>query len=236
MGAVEEVGVLEQVGLVGEDLLDAERPLLIPGMGKAEGLVPGWQLDGPGSGASRQRHPERFEDDAGHVVFRLLLREAEGVDLHAVAETTQPRVGDAPSFRAIRSHMAVKARILQVSSTKRMPALQKKDAPDDRRQFFRRQLTGVPDGVDHADGRRQGECQFLHRCGSRLLQVVTAHVDGVPPGGMPDGPGHRVDDETPARGGRENVGASGEVLLDDVVLGGAGEEAALTPVVSAWAT
>jgi hypothetical protein len=42
--AVEDVRVLEQVGLVGEDLLCAQRELLIPRPGQAEGLVPGRQL------------------------------------------------------------------------------------------------------------------------------------------------------------------------------------------------
>ncbi len=40
-GALEEVGVLQQVGFVGEDLLDAQGPLLVPGPGQAERLVPG---------------------------------------------------------------------------------------------------------------------------------------------------------------------------------------------------
>src|SRR5206468_3489524 len=42
--AVEQVLVLEQVGLVGEDLLDAQRPLLVPRPRQAERLVPGRQL------------------------------------------------------------------------------------------------------------------------------------------------------------------------------------------------
>ena len=48
--ALEDVGVLEQVGLVGEDLLDAQAPLLVPGARQAERLVPGRQLDRRGRG------------------------------------------------------------------------------------------------------------------------------------------------------------------------------------------
>jgi hypothetical protein len=42
MGAVQDVGVVEQVGLVSEDPLDSLRPLLVPGVGEAQGLIPGW--------------------------------------------------------------------------------------------------------------------------------------------------------------------------------------------------
>ena len=45
--ALEDVGVLEQVGLVGEHLLDPQRPLLVPRARQAERLVPGRQLDRP---------------------------------------------------------------------------------------------------------------------------------------------------------------------------------------------
>ena len=51
-GAVEDVVVLEQVGLVGEHLLDAQRPLLVPRAGQAERLVPRRQLDRPGPGVA----------------------------------------------------------------------------------------------------------------------------------------------------------------------------------------
>ena len=49
---VEEVVVLEQVGLEGEHLLDAQRPLLVPRAGQAERLVPRRQLDRPGPGVA----------------------------------------------------------------------------------------------------------------------------------------------------------------------------------------
>src|SRR5258705_397190 len=42
--SLEDVGVLEQVGLIGEHLLDAQAPLLVPGAGEAHRLVPGGQL------------------------------------------------------------------------------------------------------------------------------------------------------------------------------------------------
>ena len=100
LGSLEDVAVLEEVGLEGQDLLDPQRPLLVPGAGQAEGLVPGRQLQGAGPGARRQGHPERLEHDPRHVVLGLLLGQSERVDLHPVAETTELGVGDAVALGA----------------------------------------------------------------------------------------------------------------------------------------
>ena len=46
--ALEDVGIVEQVGLVGEDLLDPQAPLLVPRPRQAERLVPGRAAGSPG--------------------------------------------------------------------------------------------------------------------------------------------------------------------------------------------
>ena len=84
--ALEDVGVLEQVGLVGEDLLQAQRPLLVPGARQAERLVPGRQLDRARAGVAAEGDGERLERDPVDVVLRLGLGQPQRVDLHAVAE------------------------------------------------------------------------------------------------------------------------------------------------------
>ena len=84
--ALEEVGVLEQVGLVGQHLLDAQRPLLVPRARQPERLVPGRQLDRARPRVAPERDRERLEHDALDVVLGLGLGQAERVDLHAVAE------------------------------------------------------------------------------------------------------------------------------------------------------
>src|SRR5262249_20585074 len=89
--AVENVAVFEQVGLVGEDLLHAQRPLLVPGPRQAERFVPGWQLHRSRAGAFRQRHSQHLDENSSDVVLRLLLGQPERVDLHAIAE--QPLFG-----------------------------------------------------------------------------------------------------------------------------------------------
>ena len=86
LGALEDVGVLEQIGLVGEDLLKAQRPLLVPRPRQPERLVPGGKLDRPSSRAAAERDRKRLESDPVDVVLRLGLCQSERVDLDAVAE------------------------------------------------------------------------------------------------------------------------------------------------------
>jgi hypothetical protein len=74
---LEDVRVIEQVGLVGEDLLDPKAPLLIPGARQAQGLVPRRELDRACARIAAERHRERLEHDPGHVVFRLRLGQPE---------------------------------------------------------------------------------------------------------------------------------------------------------------
>ena len=87
--ALEDVRIVEEVGLVRQHLLDAQRPLLVPRPRQAEGLVPRRQLDRACAGVAAQRDSERLEHDALHVVLGLGLREAERVDLDAVAEAQE---------------------------------------------------------------------------------------------------------------------------------------------------
>ena len=89
--ALEDVGVVEQVGLVGEDLLDPQAPLLVPGPREAERLVPGGELDRAGAGVAAQGHRQGLEHDARHVVLGLGLGEPERVDLDPVAEAQHLR-------------------------------------------------------------------------------------------------------------------------------------------------
>ena len=84
--AVEQVLVLEQVGLEGQHLLQPQRPLLVPRPRQAQRLVPGRQLDRAGAGVLGERDGEHLQHDPLDVVLRLRLGQAERVDLHAVAE------------------------------------------------------------------------------------------------------------------------------------------------------
>ena len=127
LGSVEQVLVLQKVALVRQHLLHPQRPLLVPGSGQPECLVPRRQLDAARAGPLRQRHRQHLQHDALDVVLRLRLGEAEAVDLHAVAEAAILRVLDAVALATDRSHSSVNARSLHSSSTNRMPALTKNE-------------------------------------------------------------------------------------------------------------
>ena len=98
--ALEDVGVLEDVGLVRQHLLDAQRPLLVPRARQPQRLVPRRQLDRARASIAADRHRQRLQHDPLHVVLRLRLGEAERVDLHAVAQPQQLRVADAVALPA----------------------------------------------------------------------------------------------------------------------------------------
>ena len=217
--ALEDVVVLEQVGLEGQDLLHAQGPLLVPGPGQTQRLVPRRQLHGPGPGVLRQRDAELLEHDSLHVVLRLLLGQAERVDLHAVAEAPQLGVLDAVALAADAvpqlGEGAHLARLLDEADAR---VDEEADAADHGGQLGRVDLAGLAHAVEHADGGGQRVGDLLHRCGPRLLQVVAADVDRVPLGHVAHRVGDGVDGEPEARSRREDVGPPAEILLDDVVL------------------
>ena len=75
--AIENIAVVEQVGLISEDLLHPQRPLLIPWSRQPERLVPGRQLHGTGARVLRQCHRQHFNENARDVIFRLRLGETQ---------------------------------------------------------------------------------------------------------------------------------------------------------------
>ncbi len=224
VAALEEIGVLQQVGLLGEHLLHAQRPLLVPGPRQAERLVPGGQLNGAGAGVPGERDPQHLQHDPLHVVLRLCLGQAEGVDLHAVAEPARAGVGDAVAFAGDavpdggeRPHLA---HLLDEADAR---VDEEGDAADDRGEPFRRDAVRVARRVQDGDGGGQGEGDLLDRGRTGLLEVVAGDVDRVPPRHVRHGVRDGVRGQPERGAGREDVRAAGEVLLDDVVLRGAGQ-------------
>ena len=214
----EDVGVLEQVGLVGEDLLDAQRPLLIPRTGEAERLVPCRKLDGPRPRVTAERDRERLEHDPLDVVLRLGLRQAERVDLHAVSEAQVLGIFQAEAVAADllpqRRHGA-QLRVLLDEPHARV------DEEGDAAEDLAHELLGHALGhrVEHRDRVGHGEGDLLDGRRARLLQVIGADVDRVPLRDLGDRVGDEVGRQPHRRAGRERVGPPREELLDDVVLG-----------------
>ena len=82
-------------------------------------------------------------------------------------------------------------------------------------------------GIEHGDRGRQRERQLLHRRRARLLQMVGAHVHRVPFRQFRGREQDHVLGQPHGGRRREHVGAAREIFLDDVVLGGALQGAAV---------
>ncbi len=222
----EDVLVLQQIALVGEYLLDAQRPLLVPGPGEPQGLVPGGQLHGAGAGVLGEGDGQHLQDDALDVVLRLRLGQPERVDLDAVAEAALLGVGDAVALAGDAVPDAPEgAHLAHLLDEADARVHEEGDPGDHVAELLLGHLPGVADRVEYGDRRRHGVRDLLDGGGPGLLQVVAADVDRVPLGDAVD----RVRDHVggqPQRGPRrEDVRPAREVLLDDVVLRGALEPA-----------
>ena len=179
--SLEDVGVFEQVGLVGQDLLHADRPLLVPGPRQAERLVPGRQLHGAGARIARQRHRQHLDQDAVDVVLGLRLGQAQRVHLHAVAEPAVLGILHAVALgRDLVPQLGEGAHLADLGDEPQPRVDEERDAPDHGAEVGGRHLAGGLDGVEHGlrGGEREG--QLLHRRRAGLLQVIGAHVGRVP--------------------------------------------------------
>ena len=221
--AFEDVRVLEQVGLEGEDLLQAQRPLLVPLSREAECLVPGRELERPGADAAAERHGEGLQGDPVDVVLRLGFGEAERVDLDAVAEAPLLFVLDAvavtPELVPQLGHRAELGVLLDEAD----PGVDEERDPPEHTPHQRLSPPTPPtqalaDRVEHRDRIAHRVGDLLNRRGAGLLEVVGADVDRVPLRDVLDRVDDRVGDQPHARSGRERVGAPTQVLLEDVVL------------------
>jgi hypothetical protein len=201
-----------------QDLLDAQRPLLVPRPRQAEGLVPGRELDGPGPGVAAQGDGQGLEHDALDVVLGLGLGQAERVDLDAVAEAQVLGVLHAVALAADLLPQDAHGPELRVLLDEAHAGV---DEEGDAGEHPPHELLRDPglDGVEHGDrvGQRVGD--LLDRRGPGLLEVVGADVDRVPLRDPLHRVGDHVGDEPHGRLGREGVRPAGQELLDDVVLG-----------------
>ena len=216
---VEDVAVFKQIGLERHDLLNPQRPLLIPRPRQAQRLVPGRQLDSPRPRRGRQDDAQHLQHDPLHVVFRLAFGEAQGVDLHAVAEAPQLRVGhavavtgDAVPHRRERPHLAA---FLDEPDA----GIDEERQPSDHRgKLVIGDLSGRLHRIQNGHRGRQRVGDLLDRRGPRFLQMVAADVDRVPFRDVPDRIGDDVGGQPQRRLRRKDVGAARQILFDDVVL------------------
>jgi hypothetical protein len=204
---------------VNHHLLYAQGPLLVPRPWETERLIPGGQLDSSRACILREHNGEHLEHDPLHVVFWLLLGKSERVDLHAVAEPAQLRIGHAVSFgRELIPHHRQCPQLAALLDEPNARIDEERNPPDHLRHIRGGHLPGFPNCVEHRQRGTQREGHLLHRCRTRLLQMVAANVDRIPLGHPLDRKGNRVDDQAQRRPRRKDVGPPREVLLDDVIL------------------
>ena len=191
--------------------------MLVPWAGEAERLVPGGKLDGAGAGVFRQGNGQHLDQDAVDVVFGLLFREAEGIDLHAIAEAAQFRVLHAIACGTdVVPEFGEGAHLAQFGDEADAGVHEEGDAAHHVGEMFGRDL--APQVVEHGAGGGQREGQFLLGRRACLLQVVGTDVHRVPFGQVFARPGGDIRDHAQAGFGRANIGPAREVFLDDVVL------------------
>lgn len=225
VGSGEDVVVLQQVALEREDLLDAQRPLLVPGPGQTQRLVPGGQLHGAGAGVLGEGDREHLQHDALDVVLRLGLGQTQGVDLDAVTEATLLRVLDAVALVGdLVPDAAEGAHLAHLLDEADARVHEEGDPGDDLAEALRGHLARVAHRVEDRDRRGHRVRDLLDRGGPGLLEVVRADVDRVPLGDVVDRVRDHVRRQPQGRPRREDVRPAREVLLDDVVLGGALEQ------------
>jgi len=155
--------------------------LLIPGSRQPQRFIPGRKLHGTGAGTLAERHRQHLQEDTVDVVLRLLLGQAEAVDLHAIAEAPELRIIDTVALLAISSQSSAKARILPHLGDELEARIDEEaDAADHLRELRGRHLARGTHGVEHADAGCQREGQFLHRRRPCFLQVIGAYVSRIP--------------------------------------------------------
>ena len=214
---VEQVIVFQKIGLIGHDLLHAERPLLVPRARKAQCFVPCWQLNRTSTSVFRQSHSQHFDQNAVDVVFWLLLGQAERVHLNTIAEAAHFGVFDAialladfvPKFDE-RPHFAHFGHEADASIH------EERDAANHVGEVLCWNLALKI--IENSSRGCQCKGQFFFGCRASLLKVVGTDVHRVPFGQVFAGIGRNVRDHPQGWLRRTNVGAARKILFDNVVL------------------
>ena len=224
VGAGERVDGVDHPRLGRDDLLRPEGDV---------GRGPGRQRQGLVAAVAVQRlgAPEhrghRLQRDPHDVVVRLLRRQRAagglGVKAHLLgaglggAEPVAHDPGPQPPGRPELGDLLQE--VVVGREEERQPASERVDVE-----------TGGDGRFHVGDRMRAGEGDLLNRGRAGLADVIAADRDGVPVGQLGAAVLDDVGHDPQRRSRRKDVGAAGDVLLEDVVLHGAGDGPGLHPL------
>mmetsp|Transcript_24008 Transcript_24008/g.44062 ORF Transcript_24008/g.44062 Transcript_24008/m.44062 type:complete len:371 (-) Transcript_24008:5902-7014(-) len=215
--SIKQVIEFQKVSFIGHDLLHPHRPLLIPGARQAKGFIPSWQLHRTRAGLFRQGHGQHLNQNAVDVVFGLLFRQAQRIDLHAITEAAEFRIADAIARLANLVPQIDEGTHFAHLGDKSDACIHKeRNATHHGREisWINARLQFVQNG--RGCGKR--ESQFLFRGRASLLQVIGTHVHGVPFRNVRIAVFGHVRDHLKAGFRRANIGSARQVFLDQIVL------------------
>ena len=129
----------------------------------------------------RQRHPQRFEDDALNVVFGLSFGQAKRVDLHSIPKASKFGISYAVTTLAdFVPHLSEGPHFADFFNESDSRVHKERDAPHYPREIFGGHLTRITYSIKNIDRVRKRVCNFLNRCRSGLLKVIATNIDRVP--------------------------------------------------------
>ncbi len=212
VGAGERIDDVGHAGLVGEDLLGAQRdPRRLVGRQRQRLVV--------GVGVQRLRAAEdrrqRLEGGADDVVAGLLSGERRAGGLRVKSHL--------PRCRVLRSNAVAHepgphpARGPVLGDLLEDPVVRVPEERDPRGEDVHIEADRLG-RFDVGEPVGDGERHLLHRGGARLAHVIAADRDRVPRRQFRGAIGKQIGDQAHRGRGRKDVGAARHVLLEDVVL------------------
>ena len=224
IGASQRVDHIGNPAFVGDDLLGSEcEPHRILGRQRI-GLVPGIGMEGLGSAKHRSH---RLKGNPDHIVVGLLRGQRTArrlgmkpqhagllfFGLEALLHDGRPEPSGGPEFCDLFDEIVVAA------EKERDPG---GDGIDIQPRLNR--------GLQIGDAVGQRERHLLDGGATGLAHVVAADADRIPPGNAVLAEGKDVGDDPHRFVGRKDIGPPGRIFLQDVVLDGPLQKAALHPL------
>ena len=140
---------------------------------QAERLVPGGQLHRARPRSARQHHRQHFDQDAVGVVLRLLLGQAERVDLNAVAEAALQWICDAEAVAGdFVPELDERPHLREFGHEAHAGVDEERDTPDDIGEARVVDLARLAHPLEHRD-----------RCRQRVAQVPAPASRPLPANG-----------------------------------------------------